>query len=55
MHVQAGDGQSHVAFVESVADDGTKLVVRGPLEPRRHRDLVVTFQRIGPSRIEREQ
>lgn len=52
MHVSAGDGPSHIAFVESVADDGRTLVVRGPLEPQRRRDLIVTFQRIGAGRTE---
>lgn len=55
MHVDVPDGPAHIAFVESVSDDGTKLVVSGPLEPRRQRDLVITFQRIGPARIEGER
>ena len=52
LHARLGDGNVYSAMVQSVSDDGESLIVRGPAEPLRHKDLIMVIRRVGGTAIE---
>jgi len=52
LHVSLDDGDVHSAMVQSVSDDGDSLIVRGPAEPLRRKDLIMVIRRVGGTTTE---